>query len=120
MRAIRKMQRVIIALFILVLLAFCGWRVFSMGITLLPEITSNEAIVEISTTADMSKEDSYDVAGQVVEALMAVDHVEEVGITTDTSVAGIDVGQLGLPKTITDLLNAAISFGSYKIYVKLD
>ena len=103
-----------------VLLAFCGWRVFSMGITLLPEITSNEAIVEISTTADMSKEDSYDVAGQVVEALMAVDHVEEVGITTDTSVAGIDVGQLGLPKAITDLLNAANSYGSYKINVKLD
>ena len=91
-----------------------------MGITLLPEITSNEAIVEISTTADMSKEASYDVAGQVVEALMAVDHVEEVGITTDTSVAGIDVGQLGLPKAITDLLNAANSYGSYKINVKLD
>ena len=50
----------------------------------------------------------------------AVDHVEEVGITTDTSVAGIDVGQLGLPKTITDLLNAANSYGSYKINVKLD
>ena len=104
----------------IVLLAFCGWRVFSMGITLLPEITSNEAIVEISTTADMSKEDSYDVAGQVVEALMTVDHVEEVGITTDTSVAGIDVGQLGLPKAITDLLNAANSYGNYKINVKLD
>ena len=68
----------------------------------------------------MSKADSYDVAGQVVEALMAVDHVEEVGITTDTSVAGIDVGQLGLPKAITDLLNAANSYGSYKINVKLD
>ena len=104
----------------IVLLAFCGWQVFSMGITLLPEITSNEAIVEISTTADMSKEDSYDVAGQVVEALMTVDHVEEVGITTDTSVAGIDVGQLGLPKAITDLLNAANSYGNYKINVKLD
>ena len=104
----------------IVLLAFCGWWVFSMGITLLPEITSNEAIVEISTTADMSKEDSYDVAGQVVEALMAVDHVEEVGITTDTSVAGIDVGQLGLPKAITDLLNAANSYGTYQVNVMLD
>ena len=46
--------------------------------------------------------------------------MEEVGITTDTSVAGIDVGQLGLPKAITDLLNAANSYGSYKINVKLD
>ncbi len=42
---------------------------------------------------------------------MAVDSVEEVGITTDTSVAGIDIGQLGLPSTITDLLSAANSYG---------
>lgn len=28
MRAIRKMQRVVIALFILVLLAFCGLRIY--------------------------------------------------------------------------------------------
>ena len=28
-----------------VLLAFCGWKVFSMGVVLLPEISSNEALV---------------------------------------------------------------------------
>ena len=50
---------------------------------------------------------------------MAVDNVEEVGITTDTSVAGIDISQLGLPSQITDLLNAANSYGSYKINVML-
>ena len=60
------------------------------------------------------------VAGQVVEALQSVDDVEEVGITTDTSVAGIDIANLGLPATITDLLNAANSYGSYQINVKLE
>ena len=78
MRAIRKMQRVVIALFILVLLAFCGWRVFSMGVELLPTITSNEAIVTLSTTKDLSKEDSYAIAGKAMEAMLEVDHVEEV------------------------------------------
>ena len=103
-----------------VLLAFCGWRVFSMGVELLPTITSNEAIVTLSTTKDLSKEDSYAIAGKAVEAMLEVDHVEEVGITTDTRVAGMDIGQLGLPTTITNLLNAANSYGTYQINVMLD
>ena len=103
-----------------VLLAFCGWRVFSMGVELLPTITSNEAIVTLSTTKDLSKEDSYAIAGKAVEAMLEVDHVEDVGITTDTRVAGMDIGQLGLPTTITDLLNAANSYGTYQVNVMLD
>ena len=103
-----------------VLLAFCCWRVFSMGVELLPTITSNEAIVTLSTTKDLSKEDSYAIAGKAVEAMLEVDHVEEVGITTDTRVAGMDIGQLGLPTTITDLLNAANSYGTYQVNVMLD
>ena len=103
-----------------VLLAFCGWRVFSMGVELLPTITSNEAIVTLSTTKDLSKEESYAIAGKAVEAMLEVDHVEEVGITTDTRVAGMDIGQLGLPTTITDLLNAANSYGTYQVNVMLD
>ena len=103
-----------------VLLAFCGWRVFSMGVELLPTITSNEAIVTLSTTKDLSKEDSYAIAGKAVEAMLEVDHVEEVGITTDTRVAGMDIGQLGLPTAITDLLSAANSYGTYQVNVMLD
>ena len=103
-----------------VLLAFCGWRVFSMGVELLPTITSNEAIVTLSTTKDLSKEDSYAIAGKAVEAMLEVEHVEEVGITTDTRVAGMDIGQLGLPTAITDLLNAANSYGTYQVNVMLD
>ena len=103
-----------------VLLAFCGWQVFSMGVELLPTITSNEAIVTLSTTKDLSKEDSYAIAGKAVEAMLEVDHVEEVGITTDTRVAGMDIGQLGLPTAITDLLNAANSYGTYQVNVMLD
>ena len=103
-----------------VLLAFCGWKVFSMGVVLLPEISSNEATIALSTDDGLTKEESYSVAGQVVEAVMAVDGVEEVGVTTDTTVAGIDIGQLGLPSAITDLLSAANSYGSYQFNVMLD
>ena len=103
-----------------VLLVFCGWKVFSMGVVLLPEISSNEATIALSTDDGLTKEESYGVAGQVVEAVMAVDGVEEVGVTTDTTVAGIDIGQLGLPSAITDLLSAANSYGSYQFNVMLD
>ena len=103
-----------------VLLVFCGWRVMSMGVEMLPTITSNEAIVTLSTEKDMTKEESYAVAENVIDALLAVDHVEEVGVTTDSRVAGMDVGQLGLPQTITDLLKAANSYGTYQINVMLD
>ena len=103
-----------------VLLVFCGWRVMSMGVEMLPTITSNEAIVTLSTEKDMTKEESYAVAENVIDALLAVDNVEEVGVTTDSRVAGMDVGQLGLPQTITDLLNSANSYGTYQINVMLD
>ena len=102
-----------------VLLVFSGWQVLNMGIELLPQITSNEAVITLSTDASLSKEESYVVAGKAVEAAMAVDNVTEVGITPDTSVAGMDISQLGLPSTITDLLAAASSYGKYQINVML-
>ena len=102
------------------LLVFCGWRVVSMGVELLPTITSNEAIVTLTTTKDLSKEDSYAIAEKAIDAMLSVDNVEEVGITTNTRVAGMDVGQLGLPSAITDLLNAANSYGTYQVNVMLN
>ena len=102
-----------------VLLVFSGWQVLNMGIELLPQITSNEAVITLSTDASLSKEESYVVAGKAVEAAMAVDNVTEVGITTDTSVAGMDISQLGLPTAITDILNSANAYGRYKINVMM-
>ncbi len=101
------------------LLVFCGWRVFSMGIELLPTISSNEAQITVSTQEGLTKEESYAIAGQIMEAAMGVENVTEVGVITDTSVAGIDIGQLGLPGAITDLLNAANSYGNYKFNIML-
>ena len=103
-----------------VLLVFSGWSVMSMGIELLPTITSNEALVSVTTDESLTKDESYAIAGKVMEAVMGVDNVEEVGITTDTSMAGLDISQLGLPSAITDLLNAANSYGRYKVNVMLN
>ena len=53
MRAIRKMQRVIAALFILVLLAFCGLRIYrrlTVDVTP-PVITCSSGSIDVSVTA---------------------------------------------------------------------
>ena len=42
-----------------------------------------------------------------------------MGITTDTSMAGLDISQLGLPTAITDILNSANAYGRYKINVMM-
>ena len=102
-----------------VLLVFSGWQVLSMGVELLPSITSNEAQITLSTADGLTKEESYAIAGQVAEAALNVENVEEVGITLDTSMAGLDISQLGLPTAITDILNSANAYGRYKINVMM-
>ncbi|BFK57938.1 hypothetical protein I250019C1_00320 [Faecalibacterium sp. i25-0019-C1] len=102
-----------------VLLVFSGWQVLNMGVELLPSITSNEAQITLSTADGLTKEESYAIAGQVAEAALNVENVEEVGITTDTSMAGLDISQLGLPTAITDILNSANAYGRYKINVMM-
>ena len=112
-------HRVLPLLAAVALLVFSGWQVLSMGVELLPTITSNEATITLTTQDGLSKEQSYEVAGKVLEAASAVDNVEEVGVSIDSSVAGMDISQLGLPSTITDLLAAANSYGTYQFNVML-
>lgn len=102
-----------------ILLVFCGWRVLSMGIELLPTISSNEAQITVVTEDGLSQEESYAIADKIMDAAMSVENVKEVGVTTDTSVAGVEIGQLGLPSSIEDLLNAANAYGNYKFNVML-
>lgn len=113
-------HRAVPLVFSIVLLAFCCWRVVSMGIILIPEVTSNEAVVTLTTDDSLTQEESYEVVGKAAEALMAVENVTEVGVTTDTSVSGVDIDQLGLSSQITDILSAAFSYGKYQINVMLD
>ena len=63
-------HRAIPLLAAVVLLVFSAVQVLSMGIELLPTSTSNEAVVTLSTTDTLSKEESYTVAGKVVEAVI--------------------------------------------------
>lgn len=103
-----------------VLLALCCWQVFSMGIDLLPTVTTNEANITVSTAGGLTKEESYAVVEQTSEALEGIENVLEVAVSTDKSIAGFDVSQLSLSSTITSMLDSANSYGTYKINVMLD
>lgn len=102
------------------LLVFCGWQVLTMGVELLPAMTSNEAAITLHTQDGLTKEESYQAAGQALEAVMGVENVREAAIVTDKSIMGFDISQLGLPSQITSMLDGANSYGSYQISVLLD
>ena len=102
-----------------VLLAFCVWRVLSMGMVMLPTVTSTEISLSVTTPSDMTREESYAMAGDILEMTMGMDMVAEVGVTTDTTIYGVDVGMLG--STISNLLSTtSTGYGTYAYNIKLE
>ena len=67
----------------------------------------------------MTREESYEMAGQILETAMGLDMVSEVGVTTDTTIYGVDVGMLG--STISNLLSTtSTGYGTYAYNIKLE
>ena len=101
-----------------VLLAFCVWRVAVMGMVMLPDVSSTELSLSVTTPSDMTREESYAMAGEILEMTMGMDQVAEVGVTTDTTIYGVDVGMLG--SNIASLLSSTSSgYGTYAYNIKL-
>jgi multidrug efflux pump subunit AcrB len=71
------------------LLAFCVVMVLNMGIVLLPEMTGNQISVSVTTPEGLSREESYEKAADVIDMLLTVDGVEEVGGMDSSSTAGL-------------------------------
>ena len=102
-----------------VLFAISGWVVFSMGIVMLPEITSTEIRMTVTTPDSLTREESYALAGEILEQAMGLEQVEQVGVSTDTSIYGVDVGMLG--GQIQELLSSTTSgYGSYTYHLTLE
>ena len=104
---------------VVVLFAFCVWRVTLMGMVMLPNVSSTEISMSVTTPSDMTREESYEMAGQILETAMGLDMVSEVGVTTDTTIYGVDVGMLG--STISNLLSTtSTGYGTYAYNIKLE
>jgi hypothetical protein len=85
--------------------------VLNMGIVLLPEMTGNQIQVNVSTPAGLSREESYAEADKVIEALLTIDGVDEVGVMDSSSASNMMGGMLGQ--------SGGGSYGSYVFYIAL-
>lgn len=96
------------------LLVFCGWRLISMGIVMLPEINSSEIQMTLTVPEELTRDEAYALAGEVMEAAMEVDGVGEVGVMNGggaNNIVANAASTLGISLTGSD-------YGYYTYYVK--
>ena len=91
------------------LLAVCVWVVLNMGIVLLPEMTANQISVSFSTPEGLTREESYAMADDVMDVILGVVGVEEVGVMDSGSSSGMMGG-----------MSMGDSYGSYIYYIVVD
>lgn len=89
------------------LLVACVWAVLNMGIVLLPEMTGDQINVTVNTPDGLTREESYAMADDVIDVLLTVDGVEEVGVMNSGSALSM-LGGISLGSS---------SYGSYQYYI---
>ncbi|MCM1058456.1 MAG: efflux RND transporter permease subunit [Firmicutes bacterium] len=60
-------------------LVFSIWAVVRMGIVMIPEMTSNQIQIAVQMPEDAEKDTCYEMADQVMDAILTVDGVKSVG-----------------------------------------
>ena len=69
----------------IVLLGVSVWRVATMGVVMIPDMSSNQLTVTVDVADDMAKEDAFATADAVMDAVMNIDGVETVGAMSGSS-----------------------------------
>ncbi|MBO4636433.1 MAG: efflux RND transporter permease subunit, partial [Clostridiales bacterium] len=88
----------------ILLLAFSVYEVFETGIVYIPNITSNEISITLTTPEDMSREDSYATIDDAMQRILSVDGITDLGIMDSGSSSSF-------------LMASAASDGSYGSYM---
>ena len=91
----------------IVLLIVCIIRLVTMGIVVLPEMNGDDIQVTIVTPEEDTREESYRKAGEVMERIMEVEGVGDVGVMDAASTTGL----------ISSFSAASDEYGSYVCYV---
>lgn len=84
-----------------VLLAASVWRVATMGIVMIPDMSSNQITVTVDVTNDTAKEDAFAAADSVMDAVMGIDGVETVGAMSGGSESMMMAGSSGTTDNTT-------------------
>lgn len=93
------------------LLVLCIVIVLNMGIVLLPEMTSDSIQVTVSTPDNLSREESYKMADDILDKILRVEGVAEVGVMDGSATAGMLGGMS---------MGGGDSFGSYSYFVVVE
>ena len=94
-------------LLVIALLAGCVWAVFNTGIVLLPEMTGDQIQVSVVTPDTLTREESYQMADDVIDRLLTIDGIEEVGVMSSSAASSM-MGGMSMGDD---------SYGSYTYYV---
>ena len=92
------------------LLAITIYAVLNMGIVLLPEMNGTQVSVSVKTPEHLTREESYKMADEVIDALLSIDGVDDVGVMDSSASAGLMSGMS---------LGNSDSYGSYVFYIVL-
>ena len=92
------------------LLGFCIWIMVTMGIVLIPEMTSDTIEVTVTTPEGIEREESYALSDEVIETILTVEGVDAVGAMDSTAVSSLLGSGLG----------GSSSYGSYLYYIILN
>ena len=90
------------------LLALTVYDALRTGIVMFPDMTSNYIEVDITTDAELTREESYAQVDDVMQAVISVEGVSAAGIMDMSSTAGLVSAGFGL---------GSDSYGSYLCYV---
>ena len=94
----------------ILLLVLCIVIVLNMGIVLIPEMSGNQISVTITTPEDLTREESYAMADDVLDILLDVDGVDEVGVMDSSASAGMLGGMS---------MGGGDNYGTYMYYILL-
>ncbi len=101
----------------LALLALCVWQIFQMGIVVIPSMSSDEIEVSFTTEAELTREESYAQAAEVMDAMLSVENVTNVGVmgaSDAMSLMGVSMGG-GAYGSYTYYITASENAGSGEI-----
>ena len=95
------------------LLAFSVAGVFSMGVNLMPSMTSKTIASTVTMPEGTEKDDAIERADQVVDAILSVDGVELVGAIDGNST-------LSILSSAAGSAGSDATFNTFTVYVQLD
>lgn len=94
----------------IILLAFSIWEVFRMGIVYIPDIITNEINITVKTPEEYTREESYAEVDEIINKLVKVEGVVNVGAMDNGSTLGFFSSGLG---------GSSDSYGSYTVSVHM-